>query len=231
MILFENENFLAVEKPPGLSLATPRGSEAELDAGELLKIGRRLFLIHRLDVGTSGVLLLAKTAEAHRRGSLLFQERRVEKTYRAIVWGHPVPARGRLDAPLAMDRADRRKMRTDPSGKAAETHYRTLRRLSAIAHLELEPRTGRTHQIRVHLSDRGHPIVGDDLYGGPRWRGVREPVLRQALERASRLFLHASRLELDEPFEGARLRIESPEPAAFAELLRAAGATDADLSR
>ena len=231
MILFENENYIAVEKAAGVSLATPRGSPGPFDAGAILNVGGPVFLIHRLDVGTSGVVLLARNAEAHREASRLFQSRRIAKTYRAIVWGHPVPALGTLDAPIGMDRSDRRKMRVDPQGKPAWTDYRTLRRLPALAHLELSPRTGRTHQIRVHLAARGHPIVGDDLYGGPRWRGVRDPALRRALAQVTRLLLHALRLEFEDPFGGGPLRIESPEPPEFGALLSAAGATGTELSR
>src|SRR5579864_6788115 len=140
VILFEDERYLAVEKPSGVSMATPRGAEAGPIVSQFLKeCGERAwseseapFLIHRLDVGTSGIVLLARSREAHRRASLLFQSRKVEKAYRAIAWGHPVPARGTLDAPLAMDRGDRRKMRVAPAGKAAATDYRTLARLAAV---------------------------------------------------------------------------------------------------
>ena len=226
VILFEDERFLALEKPSGLSLATPRGRDGEAVDRLLQSTGldpeRPAFLLHRLDVGTSGVVLLAKDPEAHRRGSALFQERRIEKIYRAVVWGHPVPAHGVIEAALGMDREDRRRMRVVAAGKPAKTEYRTLERPSAIAHLELSPRTGRTHQIRVHLAFRGHPVVGDDLYAGPRWRGVADRQLRRRLEETPRLLLHALRLSFDQPFDGVRVVVESPEPAAFEELLAAA---------
>jgi 23S rRNA pseudouridine1911/1915/1917 synthase len=238
VILFQDERYLAVEKPSGVSMATPRGEEdGELVSRFLEACGQgaakssgELFLLHRLDVGTSGIVLLARSREAHRRASLLFQSRKVEKTYRAIAWGHPVPARGTLDAPLAMDRGDRRRMKVHPAGKAAATDYRTLARLPGVAHLELAPRTGRTHQIRVHLADKGHPIVGDDLYGGARWRGIRDTRLRHVLSGVDRLLLHACRLEFDDPFTGARARIESPEPPEFDAVLRAAAGARSRLS-
>ena len=230
VILFDSPHFLALDKPSGLSMATPRGGEQEaverLVAAAGLPPGsaRDLLLVHRLDVGTSGIVLLAKDPEAHRAASLLFQERKVGKTYRALVWGHPKPAAGLIDAPLAMDREDRRKMKVGEEGKPASTEYRTLDRLSSVARLELSPRTGRTHQIRVHLASRGHPIVGDDLYGGPRWRGVRDPALRRILREVPRLLLHAHRLEFADPFSGEEIRIESPEPSPLAEVVAAARA-------
>lgn len=230
MILFESEHYLAVEKPSGVSLATPRGSRREFDVGRFLEqcgvardtLEETPLLVHRLDVGTSGVVLLARHGEAHRRASLLFQKRATTKTYRAIVWGHPVPARGRLEAALAIDRTDRRKMKVDPAGKGAATDYRTLRRLPGLAHVELSPLTGRTHQIRVHLAAKGHPIIGDELYGGARWRGVRDPHLRRVLAAVPRLLLHACRLEFEDPFTGSPVRIESPEPGELGAVLCAA---------
>jgi len=207
VVLFENDDVLALDKPPGVSMAT--SSKEGKSAEEVL---RRLFtacgipcpdslplLVHRLDAGTSGVVLVAKTREAHRALSLAFQERRAKKTYRALVWGHPVPARGTIDLALQRDPTDGRKMRVTATGKPAATRYATLRRFSSLADLELQPETGRTHQIRVHLSAKGHPVAGDDFYGGAsRWRGVRDRRLREALADITRPLLHAQRVEIPE---------------------------------
>ncbi len=156
-----------------------------------------LRLVHRLDLGTSGVVLLAKTDISHRALTKALQEGEARKTYRALVWGHPVPASGSIENPLGRDPKDGRKMKVRPDGKSAITRYQTLARLSSVADLRLFPETGRTHQIRVHLSAKGHPIVGDDLYGGAtRWRGVRDPARRRALAHVERPLLHAERIEV-----------------------------------
>jgi 23S rRNA pseudouridine1911/1915/1917 synthase len=162
--------------------------------------GARLLLVHRLDVGTSGVVLLAKSDAAHRALSRAFQSRAAKKTYRALAWGHPVPAKGVYENPLERDPKDGRKMRVvRTGGKDAVTRYETLARLPSIADLRLFPETGRTHQIRVHLSAHGHPIVGDDLYGGAtRWHGVRDPERRRALAAVTRPLLHAERVVIEE---------------------------------
>ena len=237
-VLFESDRWLVVDKPAGVSMATPRGGagrgggEGEPDAGAapagepavrrlLEALGLPLeaplpLLVHRLDVGTSGCVLLAKGAEAHREASLAFQERRVAKAYRALSWGHPVPATGVYRDALGKDRDDARKMKADPRGKEAVTRYRTLRRYRSLADLLLEPETGRTHQIRVHLAAHGHPIAGDDLYGGAtRWRGVKEPAPRAALAALTHPLLHAERLALP----AAGIDVAAPLPAEYTRVL------------
>jgi 23S rRNA pseudouridine1911/1915/1917 synthase len=223
VMLAETAEFLALDKPAGVSMATSkRRSAGESIAALLDACGERrteeLWLVHRLDVGTSGVVLLAKTADAHRALSLAFQSSGVRKTYRALVWGHPRPAAGVIEEPLGRDPKDGRRMKARAGGKRAVTRYRTLRRFPSVADLELTPETGRTHQIRVHLSGRGHPIVGDDLYGGAtRWRGVRAPAHRRALAAAARPLLHAERLEVPQ----MKLDVRAPLPEDYTNVVAA----------
>ncbi len=206
MILFENADVLALDKPAGVSMATSsRPGSAEkavrllLAACGVAEAEPLPLLVHRLDVGTTGVVLLARTDAAHRVLSRALQQRTARKTYRALVWGHPVPARGGIDLALARDPKDGRKMRADADGKPSATNYETLKRYRSLADLRLSPETGRTHQIRVHLSAKGHPIAGDDFYGGAtRWRGVRDAELRVALQRLAHPLLHAERIEIEE---------------------------------
>jgi 23S rRNA pseudouridine1911/1915/1917 synthase len=223
--------FLVLCKPAGVSMATSgdplRGDRSEaavierlLSACGVTEGQESLFLVHRLDVGTTGVVVLARSAASHRALSLAFQERRVVKRYRALVWGHPVPARGLLESPLGRDREDGRKMAVRKDGKPAVTEYRTLRRYTSLADLELTPKTGRTHQLRVHLSARGHPIAGDDFYGGAtRWHGVKDPSVSRLLSQLRHPLLHAESLEAP----GLDLKVSAPLPRDYEDVLSALG--------
>ena len=223
MRLFENALAVALDKPAGVSMATSAREEksaARAVARLLAACGEDpaepLLLVHRLDVGTSGVVLLAKTDAAHRALSRAFQSGGAGKTYRALAWGHPTPVRGVYADPLGRDPGDGRKMKVRDDGKPAVTRYETLARLPSVADLRLFPETGRTHQIRVHLSAHGHPIVGDDLYGGAtRWHGVRDRGHRQALAAADRPLLHAERVVVAE----LAIDVEAPLPGDYASVL------------
>ncbi len=224
MRLYEDERAVLLDKPAGVSMATSRdpASGAAAVARLLAACGEppdgSLLLVHRLDVGTSGVVVLARSDEAHRALSRAFQSGEAQKTYRALAWGHPVPAQGAFEDPLGRDSKDGRKMKVQRDGKRAVTRYETLGRLPSVAELRLSPETGRTHQIRVHLAAHGHPIVGDDLYGGAtRWRGVRDPDRRRALAALARPLLHAERLVIS----GLGIDVAAPLPEDY---VRALGA-------
>jgi len=223
-VLLDDGSVLALDKPSGVSMATssrPDRSEPDVVSRILEACGLAVppvlpLLVHRLDEGTSGVVLLARDAATHRRLSMAFQERAARKTYRALVWGHPVPSRGLADAPLGRDPKDGRKMAVRESGKPAVTRWTTLRRYPSVADLELAPETGRTHQIRVHLAAKGHPIVGDDFYGGAtRWRGVRDPVARSAFAGVAHPLLHAARVVV----ASLGIDVEAPLPTEYCGLL------------
>ena len=223
--LFEDADVLALDKLAGVSMATSSAagsSEGEVVARLLSACGRppdaSLRLVHRLDVGTSGVVLLARGDAAHRTLSAAFQEGRVRKTYRALVWGRPSPAAGVYEDPLGRDVRDGRRMAVRKDGKRAVTRYRTLASVQSLADLEIQPETGRTHQIRVHLSAHGHPIAGDDLYGAAtRWRTVANPLARSAIAKLTRPLLHAGRIEIPD----MSIDVAAPLPDDYARLLEA----------
>ena len=216
MKLFESPEVLALDKPPGVSMATssqPGRSESEVVARLLQACGEKpdasLRLVHRLDVGTSGVVLLARTDAAHRQMQQALQTGGARKTYRALVWGRPHPAEGAYEDPLGRDTKDGRRMAVRPGGKHAVTRYRTLAAYRDFADLALSPETGRTHQIRVHMTAHGHPIAGDDLYGDARrWESLEDPALRRALAQLSRPLLHAERIEIP----GMEIDVTAPLP-------------------
>jgi 23S rRNA pseudouridine1911/1915/1917 synthase len=230
MLVYLNDHLVVVNKAPGLSLATRRAEPGAaamrlFDAMSPEDRGRlgsgELHLVHRLDVGTSGLVVLARDADTHRHLATAFANRQAQKTYLALVWGRPRPREGTFAQPLGPDRTDRRRMRVDPAGRPAVTRYRNLGVAPHVTLVELTPETGRTHQIRVHLAAAGHPIVGDDLYGGPRHRAVRDAAVRAALAPPHPL-LHAWRLRLPPPL-GSEIEFEAALPQTFQLALRAVG--------
>ena len=222
LVIYEDEELLALAKPPGLSSQGGRGQVNTLD--ELLyafaRPGKaRPRLIHRLDRDTSGVILTAKTKPAAGFLGKAMMARQVAKTYRAIVTpGAPGPAAGVIETPLRRDEIGREAfMRVcppdHPDAEAARTRYRTLTATSAAALLELEPETGRMHQLRVHLASLGRPIAGDARYGG---------ALVVEGHAIPRLMLHAIALTFPHPRGGLK-RIEAPVPQDMAGLIAALG--------
>ncbi|MEW6338339.1 MAG: RluA family pseudouridine synthase [Acidobacteriota bacterium] len=225
-IVYADERIVVIDKPAGVSMATRRSQPAAALARLLAAVSAEdvalhgldapnLALVHRLDVGTSGLVVVARDPDAHRAVSLAFSQRRVQKKYLALVWGHPRPMNGVWALPLGPDRRDRRKMRVEATGRPANSEYTTAARASHVALLVLAPRTGRTHQLRVHCAHAGHPIVGDDLYGGPRHRGIRDEALRSCLA-PSHTYLHAWRLHLPATGETRELIAEAVVPDDFA---------------
>jgi len=177
-------------------------------------------IVHRLDRETSGVLVVARNNRTHRALSEQFASRQVGKIYHTLVWGSPDPPADRIEVPLGRHLVVRTRMAVrHGGGRPAITEYRTLEKLGSFTFLEVRILTGRTHQIRVHLRHRGHPVAGDKRYGGIGFGILRPPGLRQVLEEFGRLALHASVLEFRHPATGEKLHFRAPLPPDFALLL------------
>jgi 23S rRNA pseudouridine1911/1915/1917 synthase len=203
-VLHEDAELVVLDKPAGLAVHPGAGRATGTLAHLLLArypemagVGGpgRPGIVHRLDQGTSGVMVAARTASAYQRLSRAFASRAVVKRYLGIVHGAPRPAAGVVNAPLGRHRDRRKEMTVRADGRPARTGYRTLAARSGIALVELDLATGRTHQIRVHLKSLGHPLVGDPVYGEARWRGLPRP-LQPPLRDFPRPALHAWRLAL-----------------------------------
>jgi 23S rRNA pseudouridine1911/1915/1917 synthase len=225
-VLFEDDHIVVLSKPPDLAVHPGAGRDSGTLANRLLaaypemaQVGGpgRPGIVHRLDLGTSGVLVTARTREAHQKLAEAFASRQVKKQYLAIVFGTPASAEGVITAPIARHPERRKEMTVLLTGRHAETAYRVLATAKRLSFLELSPVTGRTHQIRVHLKHIGHPIVGDPVYGEARWRDF-ERFRRGLLEDFSRAALHAWRLEFRHPASGEFCRFEAELPRDMADL-------------
>jgi 23S rRNA pseudouridine1911/1915/1917 synthase len=229
-VLYEDTDLVVLDKPAGLTVHPGAGRTTGTLAHHLLArypemagVGGpgRPGIVHRLDQGTSGVIVVARTAAAYHRLAHAFAAREVDKRYLAIAYGEPKPSSGMIDAPIGRHATRRKEMtvRSDRGGgRPARTGYRTLATRAGISLVELDLATGRTHQIRVHLKHLGHPLVGDPLYGEARWKGLPKP-LQPVLRDFPRPALHAWRLG----FEGREL--EAPVPADLRELWEKATGT------
>jgi tRNA pseudouridine32 synthase/23S rRNA pseudouridine746 synthase len=202
-VLHLSQQLIVVDKPSGLLSVPGRG------AGKEDCLSRRVqaefpdaLIVHRLDMGTSGIVVMARGARAQRELSILFQERKVHKRYQALVDGHWTTATtGEIDLPIIVDWPNRPKQIVDhANGRPSLTRYRVLD-TGPVSRIELEPITGRSHQLRVHMEAMGHPILGDDFYG-----------TSASCAKADRLMLHACQIELDHPETGSPLRVDCPPP-------------------
>jgi 23S rRNA pseudouridine1911/1915/1917 synthase len=225
-IIYKDANILGVVKPAGLlmhTLPNAKGPEPTLADWlkerfpEIAKVGDepdlRPGLVHRLDRHTSGIVVVARTQAAFAKIKSLFQSREIQKTYLALVFGTPKKERGTIDLPIGIiSGSTKRSVRSEKMRKEATTDYVTLAAFDGYSLLAVRPRTGRTHQIRVHLASEGHPIVGDPLY------------TKRKVPFAKRLMLHAYALEL--PLENRRLRLEAQPGEDFLKVLRDAGASE-----
>lgn len=217
-IIFENEQFIAINKPSGL-LSIPDRLGQEISVKDLLKqkLGS-IYTVHRLDRDTSGVIVFAKTEEAHKELSQLFEGREMEKYYVGLVYGQMMNSSGSIDAPIMEHPGKTTKMMTHAKGKLSLTDYEVLESFRLYSWVQFRIHTGRTHQIRVHMQHIGHSIVCDEIYGDAK------PVLLSSLKKnfklakiaeeekpiLSRLALHSSRLRFT--LGGETFELEAPLP-------------------
>lgn len=217
LILFENDDLIALNKPSGL-LSIPDREGKELSLKQLLQEHyNEIFTVHRLDRETSGLILFAKTAAAHKHFCQQFEARKTVKLYNGLVIGAPLQQEGSIDAPIAENKVKSGTMIVHRRGKQALTDFKVLKDFNIYSWMQFQIHTGRTHQIRVHAKEIGHPLVGDTIYGDGRPvflssfknkfnLSKNEPEERPIL---SRLALHASRLKIYDP-RGNIVELEAP---------------------
>ena len=213
-IVYDDDDIVVVDKPVGVAAHPSPGWSGPTVVGGLAGAGFRVStsgaaerqgVVHRLDVGTSGLMVVAKSERAYTVLKRQFRTRTVDKVYHALVQGHPDPSRGTIDAPIDRHPDHDARWAVVAGGRPSVTHYDTLEAFPAASLLEIHLETGRTHQIRVHMSALRHPCVGDLAYGADPTLAARLGLHRQ--------WLHAVRLRFDHPGTGERVEFESPYPA------------------
>jgi 23S rRNA pseudouridine1911/1915/1917 synthase len=229
-IVYQDEALLVVDKAAGMVVHPAPGHRSGTLVNALLwhvpdlaGVGgrRRPGIVHRLDRDTSGLLVVARTDEAHQGLSEALKARRVKRLYKAAAWGHLSEERMTIDAPIGRDPNDRKRMAVTAGGRRAVTRVRVRERWQSADLLDVALQTGRTHQIRVHLAHLGHPIVGDEVYGSGWERGLGGPTRRwvdELARRTQRHFLHAAELVFDHPITGERMRFRSELPPDLAQV-------------
>jgi len=221
-VVYEDGALLVIDKPAGLVVHPGAGNAGGTLVNALLARVRDLSgiggvlrpgIVHRLDRGTSGLLVVAKDDETHRALVRQFAGRTVEKEYLALVLGLPSRASGEITAAIGRDPVHRKRMSTRaPRGREARSSWTVAERFDGAALLRVRIHTGRTHQIRVHLASIGHPVAGDKLYGGTRTPSSRKAAARQAIASLERPALHSARLAFDHPSSGERSVFDAPLP-------------------
>jgi 23S rRNA pseudouridine1911/1915/1917 synthase len=224
-IVHDDDDLIVVDKPPGVAAHPSPGWDGPTVTQGLAGAGFRVAtsgaaerqgVVHRLDVGTSGLMVVAKSESAYTRLKAAFRDREVDKRYRALVQGHPDPLRGTVDAPIDRHPSGSYKFAVVAGGRPSVTHYDTLEAFRAASLLDIRLETGRTHQIRVHMAALHHPCIGDSSYGA-------DPTLSAHLG-LSRQWLHAWRLGFAHPADGRQVEFTSPDPPDLAHALGVLGA-------
>jgi 23S rRNA pseudouridine1911/1915/1917 synthase len=228
-IVFEDDYVIVINKPAGLVVHPAAGVHSGTLANALAYHFKQLSnagssrpgIVHRLDKDTSGLLVVAKTESAHENLADQFRAREVFKSYVALVYGVVKLESGRIEQPIARDPRNRTRMAVVPGGRGALSLYKIRRSYDGFTLLEVELKTGRTHQIRVHLAWLKHPVVGDELYASGRDNNVQNVQLRARIRKLKRQFLHAEQLGFRHPQTGEQMQFVAPLPAELTQLLEA----------
>ena len=227
-IVYEDDDLVVVNKPAGMIVHPAAGVESGTLANALAFHFARLStaggaarpgIVHRLDKGTSGLLVVAKTEEVHENLADQFRNREVFKSYVALVHGQVKHERGQIDQPIGRDPSNRTRMAVVRSGRPALSIYQVRQYFERFTLLNVELKTGRTHQIRVHLAWLKHPVVGDDVYGSGRDKTVTDPIVRSKITHLNRQFLHAEKLRFRHPGTNKELSFSADLPAELRPLL------------
>ena len=227
-VVYEDDDLIIVNKPAGIVVHPGAGAKTGTLANALAFHFQNLStaggvarpgIVHRLDKDTSGLLLVAKTEGAHENLSDQFRAREVFKSYVALVHGQVEKDRGEIDEPIARDPRHRTRMAIVRGGRSALSIYRARERFARFTLIDVELKTGRTHQIRVHLAWIKHPVVGDETYGSGRDNTVADPKTRGQISKLDRQFLHAEKLGFRHPKSGERVNFTAPLPSELQNLL------------
>lgn len=233
-IVFEDEFLAVINKPAGMVVHPGAGVSSGTLANaiawhfkfqisnfksEAEGIPNRIGIVHRLDKDTSGLIVVAKTEDIHEKLSEQFRNREVFKSYAALVHGEIWDGSGKIDAPVAREKHNRTKMGIRAHGRNALSLWKVRKRFEKFTLLEVEIKTGRTHQIRVHLASINHPVVGDETYNAGRDKTVSDLEIRQAIANLNRFFLHAEKLGFTHPQTGEFLKFTAPLPDELTEFL------------
>ena len=227
-VVYEDDDLIVVNKPAGMVVHPAAGIQSGTLANALAFHFQKLSaaassrpgIVHRLDKGTSGLLVAAKTESAHENLADQFRDREVLKSYVALVHGQIEKEAGEIDQPIARDPRHRTRMAVVRGGRPALSVYRVRQRFARFTLLDVELKTGRTHQIRVHLSWLKHPVVGDETYGSGRDKTVADPRIRARIAKLNRQFLHAEKLGFRHPQTNEQLTFNAPLPLELRDVLQ-----------